>query len=45
MIIESHIYEKSNIYLAYLRVKNNIQNEELLFDQEILYFDQDLKKI
>ena len=44
MIIESHIYEKSNIYLAYLRVKNNIQNEELLFDQEILYFDQDLKK-
>ena len=44
MIDASNIYKKSNIYLAYLRVKNNIQNEELLFDQEIAFFENDLKK-
>lgn len=43
MIDERNIYKKSNIYLAYLRVKNNLQNEELIFDQEIAFFENELE--
>lgn len=43
MIKEEQIYDPSNVYLAYLRVKNNIQNEELIFTQEIAYFEKDLE--
>lgn len=31
-----------NIYLAYLRLKNMVQNTELLLEQEILYFEKDI---
>lgn len=44
MIKEEQIYDPSNVYLAYLRVKNNIQNEELIFAQEIAYFEKDLER-
>lgn len=44
MIKEDQIYKKSNVYLAYLRVKNTIQNEEMIFNQEIAYFENDLVK-
>ena len=43
MIDERNIYKKSNIYLAYLRVKNNLQNEELIFEQEIKFFEKNLE--
>ena len=33
-----------NIYLAYLRLKNMVQNTELLLEQEILYFEKVLIK-
>lgn len=34
-----------NIYLAYLRLKNMVQNTELLLEQEILYFEKDIDQI
>ena len=34
-----------NIYLAYLRLKNMVQNTELLLEQEILYFEKTLTKL
>lgn len=34
-----------NIYLAYLRLKNTVQNTELLLEQEILYFEKDIDQI
>lgn len=34
-----------NIYLAYLRLKNTIQNEELFLEKEILYFEKDIEQI
>lgn len=43
MINATDIYKKSNIYLAYLRVKNNIQNEELIFEQEVSFFEKNLE--
>lgn len=44
MIKEEQIYDASNVYLAYIRVKNNIQNEELIFPQEITYFENELEE-
>lgn len=44
MIDETKIYKKSNIYLAFLRVKNNIQNQELIFEQEVKFFEKDLEQ-
>lgn len=37
--------DTKNIYLAYLRLKNTIQNEELFLEKEILYFEKDIDQI
>ena len=42
--MRDRVDDPSNVYLAYLRVKNNIQNEELIFAQEIAYFEKDLER-
>lgn len=34
-----------NIYLAYLRLKNMVQNEELLLEEEILFFEMNLEPV
>lgn len=37
--------DTENIYLAYSRLKNTIQNEELFLEKEILYFEKGLDQI
>lgn len=47
--IQQKVANLSNIYLAYIRVKNELLNRELVLDQDISYFelnlDENLKKI
>lgn len=47
--MQQKIANPSNIYLAYIRVKNELLNRELVLDQDIGYFeldlDESLKKI
>ena len=46
--MESYIKQAAsikNIYLAYLRLKNTAQNEELLLEQEVLYFEKYLDQV
>ena len=46
--MESYIKQAAsikNIYLAYLRLKNTVQNEELFLEQEVLYFEKDLDQV
>lgn len=46
--MESYIKQAAsikNIYLAYLRLKSTVQNEELFLEQEVLYFEKDLDQV
>lgn len=42
--LDKKVIEDSNLYLAYLRVKNDFQNFELKFDQEVKYFENNLEE-
>ena len=41
--LQKRIADKSNIYLAYLRTKNNLLNNELVLNQNIYYFESELE--